>query len=57
MAFCKVIVRQIDGVLVIMKNGYTSATGARTSTVGNGPLQPSIERTLKSVGIRWLRRV
>jgi indolepyruvate ferredoxin oxidoreductase alpha subunit len=51
--------QQTDGVLVIMKNGYTSATGAQhiPSTAGNGPVELSIERTLKSVGISWLRRV
>jgi len=52
--------QQTDGVLVIMKNGYTSATGAQhipSTSGGNYPVQLSIERTLKSVGVRWMRRV
>jgi indolepyruvate ferredoxin oxidoreductase alpha subunit len=52
--------QQTDGVLVIMKNGYTSATGAQhipSTDRGNAPVRLSIERTLKSVGIRWMRRV
>jgi indolepyruvate ferredoxin oxidoreductase alpha subunit len=52
--------QQTEGVLVIMKNGYTSAPGAQhipsTSVVG-ASVRLSIERTLKSVGIRWMRRV
>ncbi|HEX7062846.1 MAG TPA: indolepyruvate ferredoxin oxidoreductase subunit alpha [Woeseiaceae bacterium] len=50
-----------DGILVIMKNGYTAATGAQRlpSAIADTPPRPalSIERTLRAMGIRWLRRV
>lgn len=53
---------QNDGVLVIMKNGYTSATGAQrlpSSLPDSRAKLPrlSMERALKGLGIRWLRRV
>jgi indolepyruvate ferredoxin oxidoreductase alpha subunit len=47
-----------DGVLVIMQNGYTSATGTQ-----NIPSSPGIERgitiesALRGLGVRWLERV
>ena len=59
-----------DGVLVVMKNGYTSATG--TQEVVSTPSSESrrvaeassatgteltIERTLQGMGVRWLRTV
>jgi indolepyruvate ferredoxin oxidoreductase, alpha subunit len=59
-----------DGVLVIMKNGYTSATG--TQEILSSPdetakvvaqassataSETSIEDTLKGVGVTWLRTV
>ena len=59
-----------DGVLVIMKNGYTSATG--TQEVISSPSQAlklasaeksathgetTIENALKGVGVKWLRTV
>jgi indolepyruvate ferredoxin oxidoreductase alpha subunit len=59
-----------DGVLVIMKNGYTSATGTQetistptsesrrvaegTSATGS---EVTIENTLKGMGVKWLRTV
>ncbi|HEX8808703.1 MAG TPA: thiamine pyrophosphate-dependent enzyme, partial [Xanthobacteraceae bacterium] len=51
-----------DGVLVIMQNGYASATGqqylpsssAHRSGASTGI---SIEKTLRSLGVRWLRTV
>jgi len=59
-----------DGVLVIMKNGYTSATGTQetistptsesrrvaegTSATGS---EITIENTLKGMGVKWLRTV
>jgi indolepyruvate ferredoxin oxidoreductase alpha subunit len=51
-----------DGVLMIMKNGYTSATGAQhiPSSGSNALNQPSrmgIERTLKGLGVQWLKVV
>jgi indolepyruvate ferredoxin oxidoreductase alpha subunit len=51
-----------DGVLIIMQNGYTSATGqqylptSRTSRDGS-PIGMSIEQTLRSFGVKWLRTV
>ena len=59
-----------DGVLVIMKNGYASATGtqellssppedARLVAVGSSAAHAdrTIERTLAGLGVRWLRTV
>jgi len=51
-----------DGVLVIMQNGYTSATGQQfmpSSAGGRGGAAPgmSIEHTLRSLGVKWLRKV
>jgi indolepyruvate ferredoxin oxidoreductase alpha subunit len=51
-----------DGILVIMKNGYTSATGTqaipsslRQTEWKSGDM--SIERALKGIGVRWLKSV
>src|SRR6266568_5178010 len=51
-----------DGILVIMKNGYTSATG--TQNIPSSPHQTewksgdmSIERALKGIGVQWLKSV
>ena len=59
-----------DGILVIMKNGYTSATGtqelvsspqetAKKLAQGNSATASdrTIENTLKGVGVQWLRTV
>jgi indolepyruvate ferredoxin oxidoreductase alpha subunit len=51
-----------DGVLLIMQNGYTSATGQQfmpSSTTNRRGTAPgmSIEATLKAMGVRWLRTV
>src|SRR5919199_4991391 len=59
-----------DGVLVIMKNGYPSATGtqellssppeeARTAALGQSATHAdrTIESTLKGLGVKWLRSV
>jgi indolepyruvate ferredoxin oxidoreductase, alpha subunit len=51
-----------DGVLLIMQNGYTSATGQQfmpSSTASRHGTAPgmSIEATLKAMGVRWLRTV
>jgi indolepyruvate ferredoxin oxidoreductase, alpha subunit len=59
-----------DGVLVIMKNGYASATGtqellssppedARMVAVGNSAAgaDRTIENTLSGLGVKWLRTV
>jgi indolepyruvate ferredoxin oxidoreductase alpha subunit len=51
-----------DGVLVIIQNGYTSATGQQympsslTSRSGAVPGM-NIEETLRSLGVKWLRKV
>ena len=52
-----------DGILVIMKNGYSSATG--TQELPSSPHQSQqhratdmgIERTLKGIGVKWLKTV
>ncbi|CAA7615381.1 Indolepyruvate ferredoxin oxidoreductase [Candidatus Terasakiella magnetica] len=51
-----------DGVLVILQNGYTSATGQQfmpsTLAEGHRAEQPmNIERTLRSMGVTWLKTV
>ena len=51
-----------DAILIIMKNGYTSATG--TQDIPSSPHQSewksgdmSIERALKGVGVDWIKSV
>ncbi|MGB3071413.1 MAG: indolepyruvate ferredoxin oxidoreductase subunit alpha [Ottowia sp.] len=51
-----------DSVLVILKNGYTSATG--TQAIPSSPTQPAarpltldIEKALRGVGVKWIRTV
>jgi indolepyruvate ferredoxin oxidoreductase alpha subunit len=51
-----------DSVLVIMKNGYSAATGAQhiPSTGTNARaeiIDMGIERALKGLGVRWLKKV
>jgi indolepyruvate ferredoxin oxidoreductase, alpha subunit len=51
-----------DGVLIVMKNGYASATGQQylPSSAANRlgtPTGMSIEQTLRSLGVKWLRTV
>ena len=51
-----------DSILVIMQNGFTSATGQQfipSSEKGRGGRNTgiSIEKTLKSLGVPWLRKV
>jgi indolepyruvate ferredoxin oxidoreductase alpha subunit len=51
-----------DGVLIVMQNGYASATGQQyiPSSAGNRggpPTGITIEQTLRSLGVRWLRTV
>ena len=51
-----------DRVLVIMQNGYTSATGAQfiPNTSGNrrdGETTSDIAATLKAMGVEWLRTI
>ncbi len=51
-----------DGVLVVMQNGYTSATGLQfmpsslASRSGTAPGM-DIETTLRALGVKWLRKV
>jgi indolepyruvate ferredoxin oxidoreductase, alpha subunit len=51
-----------DGVLVVMQNGYTSATGQQfmpSSAAGRGGTTPGmdVETTLRGMGVKWLRKV
>lgn len=53
-----------DGVLIIMQNGYTSATGqqdhmssAHFAPRAGDNKDADIETTLKAVGVKWLRTV
>src|SRR6266705_839507 len=51
-----------DGVLIIMQNGYTSATGQQAmpssaSSRTGSPPGMDIEKTLRSLGAKWLRKV
>jgi indolepyruvate ferredoxin oxidoreductase, alpha subunit len=51
-----------DGVLVVMQNGYTSATGQQfmpSSAAGRGGAAPGmdVETTLRAMGVKWLRKV
>jgi len=51
-----------DGVLIIMQNGYAFATGQQYLPSSNAsrsgaPTGISIERTLRSLGVHWLRTV
>ena len=53
---------QHDAVLIILENGYASATGQQHvpstgSTAWGTPMAVSIEDTLRGLGIRWVRRV
>jgi indolepyruvate ferredoxin oxidoreductase alpha subunit len=50
-----------DGVLIVMQNGYASATGLQyvpSSKAGRaGAVGIDIERTLRALGVKWLRKV
>jgi indolepyruvate ferredoxin oxidoreductase, alpha subunit len=49
------LLNQGDGVLVIMKNGYASATG--TQELISTHADRTIESTLEGMGVKWLRTV
>ncbi len=51
------LLNQGDGVLVIMKNGYASATGTQeiVSSPKNNP--KAIERALQGMGVDWVKTV
>ena len=64
------LLNKSDGLLVIMKNGYTSATGAQdlvssphaseTKTAGGDSTthtELTIEGALQGVGVKWMRTV
>ncbi len=51
-----------DGVLIVMQNGYASATGQQYLPSSNAnrfgtPTGISIEKTLRALGVNWLRTV
>jgi indolepyruvate ferredoxin oxidoreductase alpha subunit len=51
-----------DGVLIVMQNGYASATGQQylpssDANRSGTPTGISIEKTLRSLGVTWLRTV
>jgi indolepyruvate ferredoxin oxidoreductase alpha subunit len=51
-----------DGVLIVMQNGYASATGQQyipssAASKEGPPPGMSIERTLRAMGVKWLRTV
>jgi indolepyruvate ferredoxin oxidoreductase alpha subunit len=51
-----------DGVLIVMQNGYASATGQQylpssTANRSGTPTGMTIEQTLRSLGVKWLRTV
>ena len=51
-----------DGVLIVMQNGYASATGQQylpssTANRSGTPTGITIENTLRSLGVTWLRTV
>ncbi|HLS85241.1 MAG TPA: indolepyruvate ferredoxin oxidoreductase subunit alpha, partial [Burkholderiales bacterium] len=46
-----------DGVLVIMKNGYSSATGTQDLLSSPKNSAQSIESALKGLGVKWMRTV
>jgi indolepyruvate ferredoxin oxidoreductase alpha subunit len=52
-----------DGVLIVMQNGYTSATGlqfmpsSKTSRGGGAASGMDVESTLRSFGVKWMRKV
>ena len=51
-----------DGVLIVMQNGYASATGQQyipSSTMSRAGTAPGmdIEQTLRIMGVHWLRKV
>jgi indolepyruvate ferredoxin oxidoreductase alpha subunit len=46
-----------DGVLIVMKNGYASATGTQELLSSPKNSEHSIEDTLSGIGVKWLRSV
>jgi indolepyruvate ferredoxin oxidoreductase, alpha subunit len=53
---------QGDGVLIVMQNGYTSATGQQympssAAARGSRATRMDVETTLRGMGVKWLRKV
>ncbi|HXY89841.1 MAG TPA: indolepyruvate ferredoxin oxidoreductase subunit alpha [Xanthobacteraceae bacterium] len=51
-----------DGVLLVMQNGYTSATGQQfmpssPSSRDGAPTSMNIETTLRAFGVKWLQKI
>ena len=51
-----------DAILIIMQNGYSSATGQQNipssrNRTNNRAITGEIERTLKSLGVEWLKTI
>lgn len=48
-----------DNVLIIMNNGYTSATGQQTipSSMTGGQPRVTIEKALENMGVKWVRTI
>ena len=52
-----------DGVLIVMQNGYTSATGLQfmpsstANRIAGAPPGMDIEKTLRTMGVTWLRKL
>jgi indolepyruvate ferredoxin oxidoreductase, alpha subunit len=56
------VYNQQDSVLVILQNGYTSATGTQTipsslNQPSNRPMTLDIQTALKGVGVQWVKKV
>ncbi len=55
------VFNQQDGVLLIMNNGYSSATGQQylpsTTAGGQRKASATIEQALKSMGVGWVRSI
>jgi indolepyruvate ferredoxin oxidoreductase alpha subunit len=56
------VYNQQDSVLIILQNGYTSATGTQAipsspHQAAARPLTLDIEKALRGVGVKWIRRV
>ena len=51
------VFRNDDSVLIIMKNGYTSATGAQRIPSSHTPDEIDMQAVLRGMGVTWLRSV
>ena len=51
-----------DGILIIMQNGYASATGQQyipssLKTPDSAPITGDIKKTLEGIGVKWIRTI